>query len=293
LQFLIEARRDAVDDRTRYVNRLTGQLKTVFPQILAWFDRVDSVIVGDFLSKWPTLDEVQQARPRVVAQFLKAHRLSDARVLELQTAIGTAVAAIRDEAVLEAARLTIGRLVGQLAALRDAIAAYDTRIGDLTDQHPSRPIFASFPCAGEAMLPRLIAAFGTDRNRYTTAAEMQRYSGIAPVTETSGKQKWVHWRWACPKFLRQTFHEWAWFTTRTCTWARAFYDQQRERGKSHQAAVRSLAFKWLRILFRCWKDATPYDDARYSAALSRKRPAPVKILFKSTSGFSQITGLSA
>jgi len=32
-------------------------------------------------------------------------------------------------------------------------------------------------------------------------------------------------------------------------------------------AVRSLAFKWLRIIFRCWKDGTPYDDALYMASL--------------------------
>jgi hypothetical protein len=66
--------------------------------------------------------------------------------------------------------------------------------------------------------------------------------------ESSGNQKWVHWRWACPKFLRQTFHEWAWLSTRESDWAKSFYDQQRERKKSHHAAIRALAFKRLRIL---------------------------------------------
>src|SRR5262245_5449746 len=61
----------------------------------------------------------------------------------------------------------------------------------------------------DAMTPQLIAALGTQRERYQTAHEVQCYSGIAPVVVTSGKQRWVHWRWACPKFLRQTFHEWA------------------------------------------------------------------------------------
>ena len=67
--------------------------------------------------------------------------------------------------------------------------------------------------------------------------------------ERSGKQSWVHWRCQCPKFLRQTFVEWATGSIRFSGWARAYYEQQRAKGASHQAAVRALAFKWLRIVF--------------------------------------------
>jgi len=295
LQFLVEARRDAVDDRTRYMNRLTAQLKAFFPQVLTWFGRVDSAITGEFLLKWPTLDHLKRARPKTVAQFLKDHRLSDESVAEIQASIQQAVPALRDQAVLETGQLIVKQLVGQLAALREAIAEQDARIDVLVKAHPCYRIFSSFPGAGAAMLPRLIAAFGTDRERYRNASDIQRYSGIAPVTETSGTQRWVHWRWACPKFLRQTFQEWAWFTTRNCQWARAHYDRQRDRGASHQAAVRSLAFKWIRILFRCWKDDAPYDEARYVSSLNRRtgKPQPVKILLKTESGFTRLAGISA
>jgi hypothetical protein len=70
------------------------------------------------------------------------------------------------------------------------------------------------------MAPRLIAALGSQRERYESAAEIQRYSGIAPVVASSGTQHWVHWRWACPKFLRQTFHEWALHSISYSDWAR-------------------------------------------------------------------------
>ncbi|WP_154662398.1 hypothetical protein [Thiolapillus brandeum] len=43
--------------------------------------------------------------------------------------------------------------------------------------------------------------------------------------------------------------------------ARAFYKAQREKGKPHQIAIRALAFKWIRILWRCWQDCTPYNEA--------------------------------
>jgi hypothetical protein len=116
------------------------------------------------------------------------------------------------------------------------------------------------------MAPRLIAAMGSQRDRYQSAADIQRYSGIAPVVASSGKLRWVHWRWACPKFLRQTFHEWALHSVADSDWAREYYDQQRAKGKRRNTAIRSLAFKWIRVLFRCWKARTPYDENVYERA---------------------------
>ena len=102
------------------------------------------------------------------------------------------------------------------------------------------------------------------------AEEMQQYAGIAPVLERSGKQSWVHWRCQCPKFWRQTFVEWATGSIRFSGWARAYYEQQRAKGASHQAAVRALAFTWIRIVFRCWQTRVAYDESVYLAALQRR-----------------------
>ena len=117
----------------------------------------------------------------------------------------------------------------------------------------------------------MIVAFGTQRDRYQSAYEMQCYSGVAPVTEASGNSQWVHFRFICPKFLRQTFHEFASCSIQQSEWARAYYDHQRhDKNKSHHVAVRSLAFKWLRIIYRCWKDGKPYDEAIYMQSLRRR-----------------------
>jgi len=56
-----------------------------------------------------------------------------------------------------------------------------------------------------------------------------------------------------------------------CYWAKAYYAQQRARGSSHQAALRALAFKWIRIAFRCWQNRTPYDETTYLNALKQRR----------------------
>jgi hypothetical protein len=57
--------------------------------------------------------------------------------------------------------------------------------------------------------------------------------------------------------------------------ARTYCHQElRDRGKAHNAAVRTVAFKWLRIVFRCWQDRKLYDEARYLLSL-RARQSPL------------------
>jgi transposase len=99
-------------------------------------------------------------------------------------------------------------------------------------------------------------------------------AGVAPVMERSGQSCWVRWRYFCPKFLRQTFHEYAGESIRHSFWARAYYEQQRAKGKSHHAAVRSLAFKWVRIIFRLWQTRAAYDEVKYLEGL-RKKGSPL------------------
>ena len=158
-----------------------------------------------------------------------------------------------------------------LKALNGAITSLDQNIGEQLPRHPEAGLFAGLPGAGPVLFPRLIVAFGTRRDRFQSAAELAAYSGIAPVTRQSGNSQSVHFRFACPKFLRQTFHEFAAHSVAKSQWARQFYEQQRNKGKRHHAVVRSLAFKWIRVLFRCWKDRRPYDEARYVESLERRR----------------------
>ncbi len=163
--------------------------------------------------------------------------------------------------------MMVHALVKQIPSLTESIEDYDRQIASLFKQHDDSTLFGSFPGAGPTLAPRLLAAFGSDRNRFEYATEVQQLSGVAPVTEKSGKACWVHWRWACSKFLRQSFHEFAGQSILKSVWARAYYQQQRQRGQSHHAALRALAYKWIRIIFRCWKDRTPYDETTYLQSL--------------------------
>ena len=131
-------------------------------------------------------------------------------------------------------------------------------------RHPDNPA----DCLGyPALVPRLIAAFGSDRNRWQSPEQLQSYSGIAPVTQQSGNSRVVKRRYACPKFLRQTFHEFADHSRKWSPWAKAWYEDRRARGVKHHAALRALAFKWIRIMFRMWKNRETYSESHYTTAL--------------------------
>jgi hypothetical protein len=133
-------------------------------------------------------------------------------------------------------------------------------------------VFESFPGAGPVYIPRLLTAFGEDRSRWGGSVEFLCHSGIAPVTKKSGKSCLVHRRLACSNFVRQTFQEFAAQSIQSSSWARACYDRMRSRGFRHPAAVRSLAYKWIRIMYRCWMDSKPYDEEIYLASLRASIP---------------------
>jgi transposase len=286
LQLLVEHRRKLVQDRAAYSNQLTSWLKQIFPQVLRWFADPATAILGDFLKRWPTLEHARRARAETLRKFFHQHHSHnldriEERIAELQSA----VPATHDKALLEAGVLAVQDVVALIATLRQAIAKCEAEIEVTERAHPDFAIIDSFPAAGPALRPRLLAVLGTQRDRFGSASGLQCFCGIAPVVARSGQQLWVHWRWSCPKFIRQTIHEWALHSIRQCEWAREFYDEQRAKEKSHHTSVRALAFKWLRILWRCWKDRTPYDESRYLRARGGKTKGAVQTQWKSEAGF--------
>jgi len=270
LRLLAERRRQLVNQRTRLTNRLTALLKEYFPQALEWAGPLGSPEACEFLTRWPTLQALQQAPSSEVRHFYLAQ---GARQVEGWAQRGEEIRRAQpltsDPAITEASALLAESLAEQIRSLLPGLKRFDQALQEKSKQHPDYEIFASFPGAGEVLAPRLLVAWGSDRQRYQKAAEMQSFSGIAPVTEQSGKSCWVHWRMACPKFLRQSFHEFAGQSRLRSVWARAYYEQRRLRGCGHHAALRALAFKWIRIMYRCWKDRTPYDERLYLEALRR------------------------
>ncbi len=79
----------------------------------------------------------------------------------------------------------------------------------------------------------------------------------------------MHRRYLCPKFFKQSFHEYAKQSILHSRWLAAYYGQQRAKGCGHHTAVRALAYKWQRIIWKCWQSRVAYKEEIYEAALKK------------------------
>lgn len=274
LAFLVEERRRLVDEKKRYVNRLINALKQYYPQPLEWFTHRDSQLFIEFISRWSSLDKIKRAKPDTIARFLTSRGSFAKLVTPRLEAIKDAKPLTHDSVIIEFNKLLVLTLSNQLLPLITAIKTFEQEIKAIYNDMADAPLFESLPGVGKCLGPRLLVAFGEDRNRFGSAQEVQKYAGIAPVTERSGKSAWVHWRWGCSKLISQTFTEWSAKSILYSYWAQLYYEQQKKKGSTHHQAVRSLAFKWIRILYRCWKTKTPYNETQYLKAL-RERSSPL------------------
>ena len=270
LRLLVEHRRRLVGDKTRLSNRMTALLKAYFPQVLSWFPDLDTDIACDFLLQWPSLEALHKVRRATLEKFFRAHHSARQEKLEERLrSIRESIPLTTDRALISSSVVMIRALAAQMKTTVAAIKQFDREIDEVCSAHEDFHLFESLPGAGTVYASRLLAAMGTDRARWESADEVVRYSGIAPVVERSGQSCWTRWRYFCPKFIRQSFHEYAGESIKHSFWARAYYESQRAKGKSRQAAVRALAYKWIRIIYRCWQTKTPYNEVKYLESLRR------------------------
>jgi transposase len=269
---LVADRRKGVDSRTSVVEALMAALKEYFPLALEMLNgNLTSRLACDFLKKWQTLEAIQQAKPSTIKSFYYGHNIRSPQLIQkVLSAVQNAKALTTDPALVESGSRLSAMYAALIQTLNVAIADYDQRIQKVFDAHPEKNIFQGLPGAGKALAPRLLAFFGTDRSRYPSAQNVQNACGIAPVTKSSGKTKSVRMRRACPKFQRQTIHEFARLSVAKCQWARNYVDYYTAKGKKYHTIIRALAFKWIRILFRCWQTKTPYNDALYMESLVKR-----------------------
>jgi len=260
-----ELRRKLVEERKRLLLKLQSTLKEYFPQALALFKtEMQDEQNLDLLKRWPSLQSLKRVKPQTLRRFLKEHRVKiEERQTEFIESVRSAKPLTKDQAIVKANGLYVQSLVQQIRVLNQSIGQFDEQLKELIKVHPDAEIFKSLPGAGEALVPRLIAAMGSDRDRYQSAKDVQCRVGIAPLTIQSGRSLQVQKRIACPKFLRQTFHEFADHARKWSPWAKAFYQMKRSQGMKHHAAIRALAYKWMRIIFRLWKAKTIYNENQY------------------------------
>lgn len=274
LAAMAEDRRRLVDQRTAHCNELKAVLKTYFPEVLKLqAARIYADFIVAFLLKYPNLAVAQKAGATKLRKWFYGVG-SRAKAEQRVQLLVDATALSDDQALNETCSLRVMALAALIQTYNAQVRVYAARIADAVVQHQDYALFKSLPGASDLTHSRMIAAMGDDRSRYADASSLQAATGIAPLTTQSGKQRFVSARWACTKFLKQTFHEFAGLSITSSKWAAAYYKLQLEKGKSPQMAKRALAYKWQRIIFRCWHDRVPYDETRYIEQL-KKTGSPI------------------
>ncbi len=268
LQRLTEQRQKLVHDVKRAGNRLTSLLKEYFPQVLDLFPVIYRNVVADFIIQYPTLEDAKKASEAELINFFRSKSSVNVKAnIKRFNIIKNALALTNDKAIISSNILMARAIAEQIKTLNASIVNYENEIYRVYQLHQDKHIFDSLPGAGEIMAPRLLAALGTDRAKFNSSNELLCFTGVAPILKSSGTQSVTRWRYFCSTAIRQSFIDWASLTIRYSFWAETYYANQRAKGKSHSAAVRALAYKWIRIIFRMWKDKTTYDEAKYLMAL--------------------------
>jgi transposase len=254
-----------IEQRTALVNQLLAALREYYPAALAAFDNWTFPCTWAFLKAFSTPAQLVAAGKRRWEKFLHLHRLASPELYERRMRVfATAGAFCGTPPVTRAKSRLALALVAQLPVLQKQLTQYRQTIETLFAQHPDHDIFGSLPGAGSKTAPRLASEIGSLRDRFEEPQSLQTYGGTAPVTHQSGKSRFVLFRRACNKHLRAAIGFLADHSRAQCVWAQAYYEKKKTEGKSHSAALRCLAHRWLKIIWKMWQTHTAYDEALHT-----------------------------
>jgi hypothetical protein len=280
VEALCSNRRKLVQRKTKSIQALIATLKEYYPlAIEVAAEELDSILALNFLKKWPDLESLTKARATTVRKFYYANQCrSENRINARLKLIEEATPLTEDQSVIIPSRLYMLSLVGQIESLKQSILEHDRLIRELYTEHDSRAIFDSLPGAGEVIAPRLLVAFDLSFGDIDSPQRMAAFSGVAPVRSASGNSCKIMRRIWRPLFLHQTFIEHARCSLIKSKWAQAYYTALRDQGQKHWAIIRKIAYKWIRIISKCYVDNELYDEEKYIKTLKRRKAWVAKYL---------------
>jgi hypothetical protein len=241
----VECRRRLVEDQVRLTNRLTSALNNDCAPVWSWCSDHDTTLFCAFLTPWPPLNAVQQARRAPLERCGRQPHGQTRGIAPRLQAINSASPLTTDAGGITPPVGLVRALVAQLRVTLQAIDDGDHAMAPLAPTPPACARFQARPGAGPVCAPRLLGAVGEPRAREASASALQPSAGMAPVPARRGHTCRVHGRLQGATFLRQPVVAWASASIRHACWARASSAPPRAQGRTHQAATRARAFQWI------------------------------------------------
>jgi transposase len=268
LRTVVRSRGDLVEMRVAATNQLSALLEAHWPGAKAIFADVESPISLEFLTRYPTPAAAAHLGEKRMAAFLVKHGYSGRRpAAELLTRLRAAPAGTTDPDLIEAVRDAVLAMVAVLRTLGEVRKTLDRSVTAHLGEHPDAAIFTSLPRSGQVNAAQMLAEWGDSREAYDSPDAVAALAGLTPVTKASGKYRAVHFRWACNKRFRKAMTMFADNSRHESPWAADIYQRAIQRGHDHPHAIRVLARAWVRVIYRCWIDRTPYDPGRHGNAI--------------------------
>ena len=267
LRALVRSRDDLVAERIALADQLRALLESFWPGAAALFADVHSPIALAFLQRYPTPKSAAHLGEKRLASFLASEQYCGRRPAgELLQRLRQAPTGLAGELEQEAKGELVRALARVLTPLVMQIAKLTARIEHEIAQLADGHLLMSFPRAGRTNAAQILAELGDVRERFLTEQQLAAEAGVAPVTNQSGKSRSVGFRWACNHRLRRAITTWAGNSRHASAWAAQLYAAARARGCDHPHAVRILARAWVRVLWKCWSQHTPYDPKKHRRA---------------------------
>ncbi|WP_435826581.1 IS110 family transposase [Amycolatopsis japonica] len=261
VQGLTRAHQALIWDKTRHVLRLRATLRDYFPAALEAFPELTEPEALELLSKAPDPDRAARLSRKQISAALKRARRRDieGKAAAIQAALRAP--ALGRGPVLTTASAAITRsLITVIHALAGEISTLENEVKASFGQHPDTEIYLSQPGLGQILGARVLAEFGDDTTRYTSAKARKNYAGTSPLTIASGRKTTVRARHVHNDRLLDALTRQAQSALRASPGARAYYDTLRARGVGHHAALRQLANRLVGLLHGCLKTHTPYNE---------------------------------
>ncbi|MFJ3842426.1 IS110 family transposase [Streptomyces sp. NPDC090054] len=266
LRILTDRRADLNADRTRRINRLRGQLTSIFPALERVLDlgNTGPLIL---LTGYQTPAAMRRTGRGRLETWLRNRKVRSAETI----AEAAMEAAGRQHTAVPGEKITaqvIHTLAKEVMSLNEQITEIDKLIAARFREHELAEVISSLPGIGPLLGAEFVAATAGDMSRFGSSDRLASFAGVAPVPRDSGNVSGnLHRPRRYHRGLQRVFYTSALISIRNCDESRRYYERKRAEGKRHTQAVIALARRRVNVLWalirdrRCFQRELPVTAA--------------------------------
>jgi len=255
LRKLVRFRSSIVREQTRLQIQLRNILKVNMPEIMDFFSKMNSVVLIELLSRYPSRESILDNKEEVVELLSSfkgwwSREKAEGLVEALKDSIG-----LTDKLGVDSTM--ISTIVTQMKAIGESIAKLEKEIERINSSLPENPI-STIPGMGKMTEAAIVSEIGEVR-RFSTKEKFVAFLGMDPVIKQSGKSyKAYGISKKGNRNLRMVFYNLAVRAIRYIPKYKKKYEELRKR-KHGKVAMIAIARKVAELVYVLWRDGVAFD----------------------------------